>query len=70
MTSAWYRRLEMPLPRRYTTEAIVLSRFDLGEADRVLTLITPDRRQAQGDRQGRPPDRRRGWAAASSRSPS
>ena len=31
----------MPLPRRYTTDAIVLSRFDLGEADRVMTLITP-----------------------------
>ena len=31
----------MPIPRRYTTDAIVLSRFDLGEADRVLTLITP-----------------------------
>jgi len=31
----------MAIPRRYTTEAIVLSRFDLGEADRVLTLITP-----------------------------
>jgi len=31
----------MPAPRRYTTEAIVLSRFDLSEADRVLTLITP-----------------------------
>src|SRR6476620_9112264 len=31
----------MPVPRRYTTEAIVLSRFDLGEADRVMTLITP-----------------------------
>ena len=35
-TVAW-----MPIPRRYTTDAIVLSRFDLGEADRVLTLITP-----------------------------
>jgi len=34
-------RLAMPVPRRYTTDAIVLSRFDLGEADRVLTLITP-----------------------------
>jgi len=34
-------RPEMPVPRRYTTDAIVLSRFDLGEADRVLTLITP-----------------------------
>ena len=31
----------MPAPRRYTTEAIVLSRFDQGEADRILTLITP-----------------------------
>jgi recombinational DNA repair protein (RecF pathway) len=31
----------MPAPRLYTTDAIVLSRFDLGEADRVLTLITP-----------------------------
>jgi DNA repair protein RecO (recombination protein O) len=31
----------MPVPRRYTTEAIVLSRFDFGEADRILTLITP-----------------------------
>ena len=31
----------MSAPRRYTTDAIVLSRFDLGEADRVLTLITP-----------------------------
>ena len=36
----WYRR-PVPVPRRYTTDAIVLSRFDLGEADRVLTLITP-----------------------------
>ena len=31
----------MPIPRRYTTDAIVLSRFDYGEADRILTLITP-----------------------------
>ena len=37
----WYRR-PVPVPRRYTTDAIVLSRFDLGEADRVLTLITPE----------------------------
>jgi DNA repair protein RecO (recombination protein O) len=28
-------------PRLYRTAAIVLSRFDLGEADRVLTLLTP-----------------------------
>ena len=31
----------MPAPRIYYTEAIVLSRFELGEADRVLTLLTP-----------------------------
>src|SRR6187397_376348 len=31
----------MPAPRVYYTEAIVLSRFELGEADRVLTLLTP-----------------------------
>ncbi len=32
----------VPIPRRYTTDAIVLSRFDYGEADRILTLITPN----------------------------
>ena len=32
----------MPTPRIYHTEAIVLSRFELGEADRVLTLLTPE----------------------------
>jgi DNA repair protein RecO (recombination protein O) len=37
---AWYGD-PVPAPHRYTTDAIVLSRFDLGEADRVLTLITP-----------------------------
>ena len=31
----------MPVPRRYTTEAIVLSRFDFAETDRILTLMTP-----------------------------
>jgi DNA repair protein RecO (recombination protein O) len=36
----WYR-VCVPRPRVYVTDAIVLSRFDLGEADRVLTLITP-----------------------------
>jgi DNA repair protein RecO (recombination protein O) len=34
-------RHQMPAPRRYVTDAIVLSRFDYGEADRILTLITP-----------------------------
>jgi len=40
ITLECYRRT-VPAPRRYVTDAIVLSRFDLGEADRVLTLITP-----------------------------
>lgn len=31
----------VPTPRSYRTKAIVLSRFELGEADRVLTLLTP-----------------------------
>ena len=31
----------MPAPRLYKTTAIVLSRFELGEADRVLTILTP-----------------------------
>jgi DNA repair protein RecO (recombination protein O) len=35
-----YRR-RVPAPRRYVTDAIVLSRFDYGEADRIMTLITP-----------------------------
>src|SRR5687767_15136381 len=36
----------MPVPlqeRLYRTEAIVLSRMDYGEADRILTLYTPHR---------------------------
>ena len=32
----------MPSRRPYVTDAIVLSRFELGEADRVLTVLTPD----------------------------
>ena len=35
-----YRRV-VPERRLYATDAIVLSRFDYGEADRVVTLITP-----------------------------
>ncbi|MGZ6344565.1 MAG: DNA repair protein RecO, partial [Candidatus Limnocylindrales bacterium] len=34
-------RARVPAPRLYRTPAIVLSRFELGEADRVLTLLTP-----------------------------
>ena len=32
----------MPIPKVYKTEAIVLRRTDLGEADRILTLFTPN----------------------------
>ena len=32
----------MPSRRPYVTDAIVLSRFELGEADRVLTVMTPE----------------------------
>ncbi len=32
----------MPSRRPYVTDAIVLSRFELGEADRVLTVLTPE----------------------------
>ena len=32
----------MPAPRTYRTKAIVLSRFELGEADRVMTVLTPE----------------------------
>ena len=60
----------MPIPRRYTTDAIVLSRFDLGEADRVLTLITPTGGKLKAIAKGvRKPDLA-ARAAASSRSPS
>lgn len=32
----------MPRPRNYKTEAVVLRQMSLGEADRILTLYTPD----------------------------
>ncbi len=32
----------MPAPKAYKTEAIVLKHIDLGEADRILTLYTPN----------------------------
>jgi DNA repair protein RecO (recombination protein O) len=38
--SCYLRRV--PERRIYVTDAIVLSRFDFGEADRILTLITPE----------------------------
>ena len=37
----WYRAARAR-PRLYVTDAIVLSRFDYGEADRILTLLTPE----------------------------
>src|SRR5665811_728720 len=37
----WYRAI-VSGRRLYVTDAIVLSRFDFGEADRILTLLTPD----------------------------
>ena len=55
-------RSSVPIPRRYTTDAIVLSRFDFGEADRILTLITPGggklKAIAKGIRRPTSPDRR------------
>jgi DNA repair protein RecO (recombination protein O) len=32
----------VPSPRLYVTDAIVLTRFDYGEADRIMTLFTPE----------------------------
>jgi DNA repair protein RecO (recombination protein O) len=39
--SGWYGPA-VPDRRLYVTDAIVLSRFDYGEADRILTLLTPE----------------------------
>jgi DNA repair protein RecO (recombination protein O) len=39
--AGWYGA-DMPDRRLYVTDAIVLSRFDFGEADRILTLLTPE----------------------------
>lgn len=33
---------DVPRPRTYKTRAIVLAHFDLGEADRIVTLLTPE----------------------------
>jgi DNA repair protein RecO (recombination protein O) len=39
----WHDRLDdVPRPRTYKTRAIVLAHFDLGEADRIITLLTPE----------------------------
>jgi len=39
--AGWYGP-GVPDRRLYVTDAIVLSRFDYGEADRILTLLTPE----------------------------
>ncbi len=41
MGGGWYGP-DVPDRRLYVTDAIVLSRFDYGEADRILTLLTPE----------------------------
>src|SRR3990170_5452739 len=41
-TGPAYASTMPPRSRVYVTDAIVLSRFALGEADRVLTVITPE----------------------------
>ena len=42
----------MPKPRTYQTEAIIIRKTKLGEADRVLTLYTPDLGKIQGIAKG------------------
>ncbi len=51
----------MSRPRVYRTEAIVLHRSDLGEADRLLTLYTPDQGKLRAVAKGiRKPTSRKG----------
>lgn len=38
----------MPIPRRFTTEAVVLRSLDIGEADRLLSLYTPQYGKLRG----------------------
>jgi DNA repair protein RecO (recombination protein O) len=42
----------MPEPRYYQTEAVVIRKVKLGEADRILTLYTPDRGKIEGVAKG------------------
>ena len=42
----------MPKPRTYQTEAIIIRKTKLGEADRILTLYTPDLGKIQGIAKG------------------
>ena len=42
----------MPKPRTYQTEAIIIKKIKLGEADRILTLYTPHLGKLQGVAKG------------------
>ncbi len=42
----------MPIPRRFTTEAVVLRSMDMGEADRLLVLYTPHYGKLRGMAKG------------------
>ena len=42
----------MPRARTYSTEAIIIKKTKLGEADRILTLYTPDMGKVQGVAKG------------------
>ncbi len=42
----------MPKPRNYQTEAIIIKKIKLGEADRILTLYTPHRGKIQAVAKG------------------
>ena len=42
----------MPEPRSYQTEAIIIKKIKLGEADRILTLYTPDRGKVEAVAKG------------------
>ncbi|MDD5288772.1 MAG: DNA repair protein RecO [Dehalococcoidales bacterium] len=42
----------MPRPRSYQTEAVIIKKTKLGEADRILTLYTPDSGKVQAVAKG------------------
>ena len=42
----------MPKPRTYQTEAVIIKKVKLGEADRILTLYTPHLGKIQGVAKG------------------
>ena len=44
--------MKMPKPRNYQTEAIIIKKTKLGEADRILTLYTPHLGKIQGVARG------------------